>query len=78
MVSRTAGVLLCPCRSGQQQCKAHHKDWLKNQILDVFFASEQAASVVTQGGLLYNVDLTSGVVSSVSSVKVTPSRSIAT
>ena len=71
-------MLLFPCRSGQQQTKAYHKDWLKYQILDVFFASEQAVSVVTQGGLLYSVDLTSVAVSSVSSIKVSPSRSIAT
>ncbi len=52
--SRT-NTLLGTCRSGEGLWKVSHKDWLKCRILEIFFLSDKAPSLVCQNGLLYTL-----------------------
>jgi len=58
-----ADMLLVVCRSGKRLRKASHKDWLRSQILEIFFVSDEVLFVFCQNGLLYSLDHRSGAVS---------------
>ena len=62
-------------RSGTRRCRALHKDWLRGQVLGIYFEADGVLMVACQDGLLYMVDARSGAVSPPSSVKVYPLQS---
>ena len=63
-VSKSDLHILDPlCRSGERVWKASHKDWLKCQIIKIFFLADKTPSLICQNGLLYTLDHTSSAVS---------------